>query len=227
MTLISIRVIFHPERGYIYSPYELKNLREKPRINDLSLETLRQYYEYYLNPFIYHYNITYTDGSQKNLELRFDQENFCHLLGIESIAKKSIAFSNLKNYKGLHGWNNIKNGSLDISTLKKLNKRQFMNVKAKYVYFYLIPNLITSPLAVNYQKSNVSPPTLIESEILFYSPVENDTAIIHLGIQQKSGSSYRIPRTFFVEKVSSDAADIYVKNQEKILVSVQKRIILQ
>ena len=113
------------------------------------------------------------------------------------------------------------------SVVKKLNKRQFINVKAKYVYFYLIPNLITSPLAVNYQKSNVSPPTLIESEILFYSPVENDTAIIHLGIQQKSGSSYRIPRTFFVEKVSSDAADIYVKNQEKILVSVQKRIILQ
>ena len=113
------------------------------------------------------------------------------------------------------------------SVVKKLNKRQFINVKAKYVYFYLIPNLITSPLAVNYQKSNVSPPTLIESEILFYSPVENDTAIIHLGIHQKSGSSYRIPRTFFVEKVSSDAADIYVKNQEKILVSVQKRIILQ
>ena len=70
----------------MYSPYELKNLREKPRINDLSLETLRQYYEYYLNPFIYHYNITYTDGSQKNLELRFDQENFCHLLGIESVS---------------------------------------------------------------------------------------------------------------------------------------------
>ena len=68
-----------------------------------------------------------------------------------------------------------------------------MNVKAKYVYFYLIPNLITSPLAVNYQKSNVSPPTLIESEILFYSPVENDTAIIHLGIQQKAVPAIESP----------------------------------
>ena len=76
----------------MYSPYELKNLREKPRINDLSLETLRQYYEYYLNPFIYHYNITYTDGSQKNLELRFDQENFAICSGLNPLRKNPLLF---------------------------------------------------------------------------------------------------------------------------------------
>ncbi|MDD3205543.1 MAG: PBECR4 domain-containing protein [Lachnospiraceae bacterium] len=153
----------------MYSPYELKELTEKPRINDVSLETLRQYYEYYLNPFIYHYNVTYADGTTKDLELRFDHDNFCHLLGIESIVKKSVASSDLKDYKGLRGWENIRNGSIDIAALKKINKKQFMNVKAKYVYFYLIPNLITTPLAVNYDKSKVTPPTMIESELLFYS----------------------------------------------------------
>ena len=227
MALVQIRAIFNAKRGYMYSPYELKELTEKPRINDVSLETLRQYYEYYLNPFIYHYNVTYADGTTKDLELRFDHDNFCHLLGIESIVKKSVASSDLKDYKGLRGWENIRNGSIDIAALKKINKKQFMNVKAKYVYFYLIPNLITTPLAVNYDKSKVTPPTMIESELLFYSQVENDTAIIHLGLEQKTGASYRIPRTFFVEKVTSDIADIYVKNQEKIEVSVQNRIILQ
>ena len=211
----------------MYSPYELKELTEKPRINDVSLESLCQYYEYYLNPFIYRYNVTYADGNTKDLELRFDYENFCHLLGIESIVKKSVSSSNLRDYKGLRGWENIKNGSLDIATLKKINKKQFMNVKAKYVYFYLIPNLLTNPLAVNYDKSKVIPYTSIESELIFYSHVENDTAIIHLGVECKTGASYRIPRTFFVEKVSSDLADIYVKNQEKIEVSIQNRIILQ
>ena len=211
----------------MYSPYELKELTEKPRINDVSLESLRQYYEYYLNPFIYRYNVTYADGNTKDLELRFDYENFCHLLGIESIVKKSVSSSNLRDYKGLRGWENIKNGSLDIATLKKINKKQFMNVKAKCVYFYLIPNLLTNPLAVNYDKSKVIPYTSIESELIFYSQVENDTAIIHLGVECKTGASYRIPRTFFVEKVSSDLADIYVKNQEKIEVSIQNRIILQ
>lgn len=211
----------------MYSPYELKELTEKPRINDVSLESLRQYYEYYLNPFIYRYNVTYADGNTKDLELRFDYENFCHLIGIESIVKKSVSSSNLRDYKGLRGWENIKNGSLDIATLKKINKKQFMNVKAKYVYFYLIPNLLTNPLAVNYDKSKVIPYTSIESELIFYSQVENDTAIIHLGVECKTGASYRIPRTFFVEKVSSDLADIYVKNQEKIEVSIQNRIILQ
>ena len=211
----------------MYSPYELKELTEKPRINDVSLESLRQYYEYYLNLFIYRYNVTYADGNTKDLELRFDYENFCHLLGIESIVKKSVSSSNLRDYKGLRGWENIKNGSLDIATLKKINKKQFMNVKAKYVYFYLIPNLLTNPLAVNYDKSKVIPYTSIESELIFYSQVENDTAIIHLGVECKTGASYRIPRTFFVEKVSSDLADIYVKNQEKIEASIQNRIILQ
>ena len=140
---------------------------------------------------------------------------------------RSVSSSNLRDYKGLRGWENIKNGSLDIATLKKINKKQFMNVKAKYVYFYLIPNLLTNPLAVNYDKSKVIPYTSIESELIFYSQVENDTAIIHLGVECKTGASYRIPRTFFVEKVSSDLADIYVKNQEKIEVSIQNRIILQ
>lgn len=46
-----------------------------------------QYYEYYLNPFIYHYNVTYPDGTTEDLELRFDHENFCHLFGMESIVK--------------------------------------------------------------------------------------------------------------------------------------------
>lgn len=95
----------------MYSVIELNNLIYKPRINDISLFLLKEYYETFLHPFIYHYHIK-SSSIEKNIELRFEKENFCHLLGIESIAKNAIANRLLHNYRGLNGWNNIENGMI-------------------------------------------------------------------------------------------------------------------
>ena len=179
----------------------------------------------FLYPFIYNYHIK-TENGDKNIELRFELENFCHLLGIEAIAKHSVSCNDLHNYKGKNGWDNISNSIIDISHLKSLNKRKFLSVKAKYVYFYLIPELIEKPMAVKYNINNVVPKTRIECEILFYSNVKDDNAIIHLGLE-KSDDGYYIPRTFFVEKVSKKEDDIYIKMQKEIKVEVLNKIILQ
>ena len=211
--------------GIMHSAVELRNLSIKPRINDISLKILSEYYEMFLYPFIYNYHVQTPDGN-KEIELRFELEKFCHLLGIESIVKYSVPHSVLHNYKGKDGWNNIVNLRLDIQHLKKINNRKFKNVKAKYVYFYLIPGLIENPMAVNYDINKVEPETRIECEILFYSNVKGDNAIIHLGIQ-KSNAGYYFPRTFFVEKVSNLEDDIYIKRQEKINVKVKNRVIMQ
>ena len=48
------------------------------------------------------------------------------------------------------------------------------------------------PYAVKYDNTRVNPPTQIDSELLFYSHVKNNTAIIHLGLDQKNGTSYNI-----------------------------------
>lgn len=209
----------------MYSAAELRELKIKPKINDITLEILREYYEIFLNPFIYQYKITYANGLDREIELRFDIDNFCHLLGIESIAKRAIRFSEIYKYKGEEGWHNIKNGGIDISHLKQLNLRKFKDVKAKYVYFYLLPTLIESPLGVQFDKNKVDPVTKIECEILFYSTYEN--AVIHLGLGKKSKETYYIPRTFFVEKLSKDGPkDIYTINQEKINVTRKNRIIM-
>lgn len=209
----------------MHSAVELRNLSLKPKINDISLKTLSEYYEMFLYPFIYHYNIK-TENGDNEIKLRFDLENFCHLLGVETIVKHSIPHSEIHNYKGKDGWDNVSNSIIDISHLKSLNKRKFLSVKAKYVYFYLIPKLIEKPLAVKYDINKVVPQTRIECEILFYSNVENDNAIIHLGLE-KSEDGYYIPKTFFVEKVSIKEDDIYIKKQEEISVEILNRIILQ
>ena len=108
----------------MYSEIELNSLIYKPKINDISLFLLKEYYEIFLHPFIYHYYIK-SSNIEKNIELRFEKENFCHLLGIESIAKNAIANRLLHNYRGLNGWNNIENGMISIKHLKLLNNKKF------------------------------------------------------------------------------------------------------
>lgn len=79
----------------------------------------------------------------------------------------------------------------------------------KYSYFCLPPSLLENPLAVNYNKNKVKPPTNIDCELLFYSIYDN--TVIHLGIDWDSHENYYIPRTFFVEK--SNTIDIYTENR--------------
>ena len=208
----------------MYSALELKELIIKPKINDISLEILREFYELFLHPFIYTYTITQNDES-KRIAVRFNTKNFCHLLGVETIAKNAVKYSELHNYRGEDGWNNIKNGKIDIKHLKLLNKKKFLSVKAKYVYFYLIPSLLETPLAVNYDKSKVMPPTNIDCELLFYSTYDN--AVIHLGLEKEDDEEYYFPRTFFVEKLSNPTdKDIYIDNQEPIVATKENRIIM-
>ena len=208
----------------MYTALELRTLNIKPRINDISLKILSEYYQMFLAPFIYNYHIV-SNIEEKDIKLCFELENFCHLLGIESTVKNSIPFIELHNYRGKDGWNNILNEIIDIRHLKNINKVKFNNVKAKYVYFYLLPCLIEKPSSVNYDIKNVNKSTTIDCEILFYSKVENDNAIIHLGIEKNNSGTY-FPKTFFIEKVSSSEDDAFVSNQQKITVTIENRIIM-
>ena len=205
----------------MYKPEDLRNLGIKPKINDIDLDILQEYYEIFLNPFIYEYRI---QDEEKNICLRFDKENFCHLLGIESIVKYSVSIKELHNYKGNEGWKFIKEQKLRFKDLKKLNKRSFKNIKAKFVYFYLLPSIIERPIAVKFKNENVNPPTKIDCDILFYT--RNENAVVHLGIKNDEELGYYIPKTFFVEKIKEDGIDIYIENQKKIDVVKKERIIL-
>ena len=208
----------------MYRPEELKCLDRKPKINDISLKTLQEFYYMYLMPFSYTYKVE--EGEKhREFSLRFDSDKLCHLLGIESIARGQVKYKDLPEYRGAKGWNNIALGLLDFKKLKTLNKRKFQSVKAKFVYFYLVPDLIEHPLAVRFDGSKVSPTVRIESEILFYSTYEN--AVIHLGIDQDAKDNFYFPRTFFVEKLGNDKVeDVYTVNQEKIEVEKKCRTIM-
>ena len=207
----------------MYKAEELCVLSVKPKINDIDLNVLQDYYRKFLNPFIYQYDIA-EDEKQSSIQLRFDEENFCHLLGIESIVKYSVSKKDIHNYKGQSGWNFIQSTGLSFNDLKKMNKSKFRSIKAKFVYFYLMPDIIENPIAVNFENRNVDPPTKIDCDILFYT--KNESAIVHLGIKEDETLGYYIPKTFFVEKIGEDGADVYIDKQKKIIATKKNRVIM-
>ena len=115
---------------------------------------MQDYYRKFLNPFIYQYDITENE-KQSSIQLRFDEENFCHLLGIESIVKYSVSKKEIHHYKGQGGWDYIQNTGLCFNDLKRMNKSKFKSIKAKFVYFYLMPDILENPVAVNFKNENV------------------------------------------------------------------------
>lgn len=206
----------------MYNPEELRTLSIKPKINDIDLPILKDFYTMYLMPFIYTYTINNEERSQQ-LQLRFDDIRLCHLLGLESIATGQVKYKELSQYRGKNGWENIENGNLTFKHLKSLNQKKFRSVKAKFVYFYLIPDLLEKPLGVIFDKEKVNPPVKIESEILFYSTYEN--AVIHLGIDKEDDDDFYYPRSFFVEKLGKDTVDKYTVHQTAIDVTKEHRTI--
>lgn len=206
----------------MYNPEELRTLSIKPKINDIDLPILKDFYTMYLMPFIYTYTINNEKSSQQ-LQLRFDDIRLCHLLGLESIATGQVKYKELSQYRGKNGWENIENGNLTFKHLKSLNQKKFRSVKAKFVYFYLIPDLLEKPLGVIFDKEKVNPPVKIESEILFYSTYEN--AVIHLGIDKEEDDDFYYPRSFFVEKLGKDTVDKYTVHQTAIDVTKEHRTI--
>jgi hypothetical protein len=207
---------------------QLFNANQNPRINDLSLDLLREYYETYLHPYIFRFDIKGDEqNSSRTIELRFDQENFCHLLAIEKIVKYSVNKRDLWKYKAQAGWDNVVNGTITIDLLRqKKTKKQFDNNKNKYVFFYLIPHLIDSPKGVLYDASVVDGSTQIDCEILFYDNLQS--AYVHIGIEYNEQAGYYRPRTFFVERITPNKNGMkYIENQKDITVTKLDKTTIQ
>lgn len=200
---------------------ELYNSNVNPKINSVTLDILRQYYQKYLEPNRYKYSLN-TGDKVEDLELRFDKENFCHLLGIESIVKRNVRYKERFNYKGNKGWENIEEQIVTFKTLKDINKRGFNNNKARFVFMYLLPRLLENPSAVKFEKERVAKKTNVECEIMFYDSIHN--AYIHIGIENDEELGYYIPRTFLIEKISeTNDGTIFIDNQTEIIVESLKK----
>ncbi|MFC8983836.1 PBECR4 domain-containing protein, partial [Streptomyces sp. NPDC057131] len=179
---------------------DLHSLTEKPNLGKISLELLQEYFEKYLKP----YQFTYHLDNGKIIELIFEDHRFCHLLGIETVAKSKFGKQRhwlTKPYRGLNGYQGIKDKKITFKSLKQLSG-MFSSIKDKLIFFYLVPHMIESPeIFIDY----VHDPSVsyVECKIMIFDILHG--VQVHLGIEiQENGKYY--PRTFLIERIT-DAND--------------------
>lgn len=173
----------------------LSELTSKPYIDQISLELLRQFYEQFLEPFTYTFELD--NGVTVNLD--FEKENFCHLVGIEKLAKNVVRRQDRYKYFGYEGYKNVQNGTITIKHLKDLARKRINFIKDKLVFFYLLPRVVEAPSIL---LDFVSAPdgSKIEAKLLAYDSTEE--VYVHLGIDEDETTGRHFPRTFFTERIN-------------------------
>lgn len=200
----------------MYSAAELYELDQKPFMGKIKLGVLQEYYDTYLRPFKHNY--TLSDGV--TIDLKFEKKHFCHLVGIETVAKNKFnSESKLMTYRGERGYKRIKKGEITIKHLRSLHNLTVQSIENKMIFFYLIPHIIVSPeMVVKYKKITGSN---IECEFLIFE-LKHDVCI-HLGIEKDNSGLFYVPRTFFVQPDYKDELK-YVRGQTQIVVTSVAKI---
>jgi hypothetical protein len=75
----------------------------------ISLLLLQEYYEEYLHPHVYDYELS----NGQRITLSFETEAFCHLLGVETVMNPTQ--KNRWKYSGNSGYEEIKNANVTLA----------------------------------------------------------------------------------------------------------------
>lgn len=191
-------------------------LKDPPTLDKIDLLLLIEYYEMYLVPYIY--VIKFADGNE--IEIKFNQDNFCHLIGLHKPAEKKFGKNSyqVKLYKGNRGYAQIKDGSITKPKLKALNKSAYASMRDKIVNFYKLHTLLENADAV-YYTSIVN--SIINVEILLYE--ETIKSYIHLGVLKREDQSYYVPTTFLIEPITEHSdGKKFISDQTPV--NVEKRM---
>lgn len=111
-----------------------------PKLNEVSLKTIADFYVEYLTNKSYKFVVRpHRKTEDMQMEIKFFKENLPHLLGVQKIPN-----SNTYKYKGETGFNNIMNESITIESLKNLDRglrparkdRIFPQIETRIIHFF-------------------------------------------------------------------------------------------
>jgi hypothetical protein len=196
----------------------LSKLDKKPYIDQITLELLRQFYEEFLEPYVFIFELE--NGVSVNLD--FHKESFCHLVGIEKLARNVVSKKDRHKYVGVNGYENIKNGTITLKELRDAAKKRINLIKDKLVFFYLIPQIIESPTIL---LDFITAPdgSNIEAQFIAYSSTEE--VYIHLAIDEDEKTGRHFPRSFFAERINeSNDGTKFIKGQTPLKVVSTKKV---
>lgn len=174
------------------------NLIETPTLDQVDLLLLTDYFEHYLEPYLYEFEL---EGGEV-ITLKFNRDNFCHLLGIHKPAERAFGQKSPRvyGYKGSKGYNRVKNKEITKKSLKALNKSAYKDMRDSIVNFYLIHKMLENPKAV-YYTTTVNKITAVD--LLIYS--KENKSYIHLGIIKREKQKYYAPSTFLIEPITDQS----------------------
>ena len=173
---------------------------------NMDLKELIELYDKNLNHKVFNYKLE--DG--KEINLIFKPGNFTHLIGLEYFAPDpKVKYK----YRANKGYNNIKNGYLNIKQLKS-NKNTYKIYKAKLENINKLYDILCNQKFVYFKNDIVPGNCKINAQYLIYKEYYNKD--IHLGINKNLDSNIFFPRSFFLAQKKQKG--MYIKDQKKIQV---------
>ena len=182
---------------------ELLKLTRLPKISEITLKLLQEFYDIHICPNIYVFELE----NKNSIKLEFLDVNLCHLMGLQHI----VPYKLKKFYGGENGYMGIFNEDITIKKLKDIDERKFSRDKDKILCFSFIYQLLRNCEIIRF--NNITGHSKITCEFILYNT--HYERRIHLGIEKDEVRGVYYPRTFIVER---DNGDRLVINQEQIKV---------
>jgi hypothetical protein len=164
---------------------DLLTITTKPQQKDIDLQTILSFYEQYLcqQRFIYELE----DPDHSLVQIRFEPDQFCHLVGIHYILKG-------KQFSGQPGFDLIKNGTVTFEYLQNTNKAWFKSKRNRMLYFPFVYPLLQRPTVIQFDEHKAE--TSMDAELVLYN--QQDKAYLHLGVSKYSDPDpHYFPMSFY------------------------------
>jgi hypothetical protein len=188
---------------------DLLTIQTKPKVNDISLQTIQEFYKEHLCDRLFVYELEDTD--RPIIKLRFSEFHLSHLLGFHYILKPTRKGT---SYTGQSGYDRIKDGTVTFDFLKQANNQWFKSKKNRMLYFPFVYQILQNPTAIIFDQQLVS--TRLDVDIILYNQLNN--TYLHLGIDKDEDSDFYYPKSFYDRK-----KDDHITGQKQVIIK-SKRI---
>lgn len=185
-------------------------LRTKANLRKFPLKTVAEYYEKIIMPYIYVYQLQLKNGNYRNITLKCSEENFCHLLSLESIVKNRRV--DKTHFKGDDGWQHVIQGHITYKHLSELSKEDFEKYADEFCWFHHLDDLLMEGIWCQFDAKKLKNSRLDSEYLIFYQAGKD---LLVLGIDSEDRKNY-FPRTFFVEQNTPLQKSYYYPNQDPV-----------
>ncbi len=189
--------------GIMLTKEELLDLEKPPKLENISLKLLQQFYESELTNKLYIYTLRQHKSTEiMQIKIRFFRENMPHLIGIQKVVPPNMKY----RFQGALGFVGIKEGKITIEKLKsydaqrKQNERVMPQIENRLTHLYLLPSLMEECNIVKFSSKTVKQGYCqIRSDFILYN--EKVGVKIHLGVIRENDTEYYVPETFIVSSL--------------------------